>query len=56
MLLALQWLSTRHSMQRPFALSHRLLAQSVLFLQTATATHLLALQACPVEQSASFVH
>jgi hypothetical protein len=27
-----------------------------LFLQTATATHLLALQAWPVEQSVSFVH
>jgi hypothetical protein len=56
MLLPLQWLSTRHSMQRPFALSHWLLAQSPLVLQTATSTHWLALQACPVEQSVSFVH
>lgn len=55
-LLALQWLSTRHSRQRPFAVSHRLLVQSPLFLQTATATHLLALQACPAEQSASLLH
>jgi hypothetical protein len=55
-LLPAQWLSTMHSRQRPLAVSHRLLEQSPLFLQTATGTHLLALQAWLVEHSASFVH
>lgn len=48
--------STRHSTQRSFAVSQILVEQSLLLLQVATATHLLAVQACPVEQSESAVH
>jgi hypothetical protein len=56
LLLPLQWLSTRQSMQTPFAESHSLLGQSLLFLQTGKATHLLALQAWPVAQSVFAMH
>ena len=56
MLLEPQLLSTRHSMQMLFAVSQILVEQSPLVLQVATATHLLALQECPVEQSEFAMH
>jgi hypothetical protein len=55
-LLALQWLSMRQSMQRLFAVSQRPLEQSPLPLQVSAATHLLAVQNFPVGQSESAVH
>ena len=50
------WPSTRHSMQTLFAVSQSPVEQSLLFLQVALATHLLALQDFPVEQSESVMH
>jgi hypothetical protein len=50
------WLSTRQSMQTLFAVSQSPLEQSLLVLQVASATHLLALQVSPVEQSESVTH
>ena len=55
-LLPLQSLSARHWMQTLFAESQILVEQSPLFLQVARATHLLAVQACPVAQSVVDMH
>ena len=56
MLLELQLLSTRQSIQTLFAVSQILVEQSLLVLQVAKATHLLALQECPAEQSEFVMH
>ena len=56
LLLEPQLPSETQSMQRLFAVSQTLVVQSELYLQVATATHVLALQPCPVVQSVSAKH